>query len=127
MTESSSSPTHLSTLPFITGISCVVSLMDYSHTNRRNTLLLFLPQQSEAQHCPGPVVGYCLGNQAALFCHRRLLGKANKTRGKCFALALSFVPGALSTVPTTMSQPRSAPLGRISTITHILDGDVTAS
>lgn len=84
-------------------------------------------QQSEVQHCPGPMVGYGLNNQAALFCHRRLLGKANKVRGKCFALAESFVPGALSAVPTTMHQPHSAPRGRISTITHVLDGEVTAS
>lgn len=84
-------------------------------------------QQSEVQHCPGPVVGYGLSNQAALFCHRRLLGKANKVRGKCFALALSFVPAALSAVPTTMNQPRDAPWGRISTITHVVDGSVTAS
>lgn len=84
-------------------------------------------QHSEVQHCPGSVVGYGLGNQAALFFHRRLLGKANKIRGKCFSLALSFVPGALSAVPTTMNQPHNAPLGRISTITHILDGHARAS
>lgn len=84
-------------------------------------------QQSEAQHYPGPMLGYGLSNQAALFCHRRLLGKANKVRGKCFALALSFVPGALSAVPTTMNQPHNAPWGWISAITHVLDGHVTAS